>query len=97
MHPDQFLGGETVATEVISFVVKAFCQEGDNIVTADKTFAVYEWGGAEFSGYEAKLIPLKDHGFDDEGPVGGGGRKRPRLSFCATPTTPPAPGGILRG
>jgi hypothetical protein len=28
------------ATEVIGFLVKAFCEEGDNVVTADRTFAV---------------------------------------------------------
>ncbi|MBI5606586.1 MAG: histidinol-phosphate transaminase [Deltaproteobacteria bacterium] len=65
LHIDQFLVGNG-ANEVISFVIKAFCQEGDNIITADKTFAVYEWV-AEFSGYEARLVPLKGFGFDDEG------------------------------
>ncbi len=64
LHPDQFLIGNG-ANEVISFVIKAFCQEGDNIVTADRTFAVYEWV-ALFSGFEAHLVPLKDFGFDDE-------------------------------
>ncbi len=62
--PDQFIVGNG-ANEVIAFVIKAFCQEGDNIITADKTFAVYEWV-AEFSGFEARLVPLKDFGFDDE-------------------------------
>lgn len=55
MHPDQFLVGNG-ANEVIGFVIKAFCQQGDNIITADKTFAVYEWV-AEFSGFEARLVP----------------------------------------
>jgi histidinol-phosphate aminotransferase len=64
LHIDQFLVGNG-ANEVITFVIKAFCQEGDNIITADKTFAVYEWV-AEFSGYEARLVPLKDFGFDDQ-------------------------------
>ncbi len=63
-HPDQFIVGNG-ANEVIAFVIKAFCQEGDNIITADKTFAVYEWV-AEFSGFKAILIPLKNYGFDDE-------------------------------
>jgi histidinol-phosphate aminotransferase len=62
VHPDQILVGNG-ANEVIAFVIKAFCQEGDNIVTADKTFAVYEWV-AEFSGFEARLAPLRDHTFD---------------------------------
>lgn len=64
LHPDQFLFGNG-ANEVIAFVIKAFCQEGDNIITADKTFAVYEWV-AEFSGFKAKLIPLKEFTYDDE-------------------------------
>ena len=64
LHPDQFLVGNG-ANEVIGFVIKAFCQEGDNIITADKTFAVYEWV-AEFSGFEARLVPLLDFEFDDE-------------------------------
>ena len=62
-HPDQILVGNG-ANEVISFVIKAFCREGDNIVTADKTFAVYEWV-AEFSGFEARLTALKNYTFDD--------------------------------
>lgn len=61
---DQILVGNG-ANEVITFVIKAFCQEGDNIITADKTFAVYEWV-AEFSGYEARLVPLKNFEFDDQ-------------------------------
>lgn len=64
-HPDEFLVGNG-ANEVISFAIKAFCEPGDNIITADKTFAVYEWV-AEFSGFEARLVPLKDYGFDDQG------------------------------
>lgn len=63
-HPDQFLVGNG-ANEVIAFAIKAFCQKGDNIVTADRTFAVYEWV-AEFSGFEARVTPLKDLGFDDQ-------------------------------
>ncbi len=65
LHPDQILVGNG-ANEGITSVIKAFCEAGDNIITADKTFAVYEWV-AVFSGYEAKLVPLKDHCFDDEG------------------------------
>jgi histidinol-phosphate aminotransferase len=64
IDPDQILFGNG-ANEAIAFVIKAFCQEGDNIITADKTFAVYEWV-AEFSGFEARLVPLRDFGFDDE-------------------------------
>jgi len=64
MHPDQLIVGNG-ANEVIAFVIKAFCAPGDNIITADRTFAVYEWV-ATFSGITAKLIPLKDEGFDAE-------------------------------
>lgn len=65
VDPDQVVVGNG-ANEVIAFVVKAFCQPGDNIVTADKTFAVYEWV-ATFSGIEARLVPLKEERFDDAG------------------------------
>ena len=85
LNPDQFLVGNG-ATEVISFVVKAFCQEGDNIATADKTFAVYEWV-AEFSGYEAKLIPLKDHCFDDQGLLDAVDEKT-KVIFLCNPNNP---------
>jgi histidinol-phosphate aminotransferase len=84
-HPDQFLVGNG-ANEVISFVIKAFCQEGDNIVTADKTFAVYEWV-AEFSGFEARLAPLKEFGFDDDGMlerIDG----RTKILFVCNPNNP---------
>ncbi len=62
--PDQFLVGNG-ANEVIGFAIKAFCEPGDNIITADGTFAVYEWT-AVFSGIEARLVPLKEFCFDDE-------------------------------
>jgi histidinol-phosphate aminotransferase len=64
VDPAQIIVGNG-ANEVISFAIKAFCREGDNIVTADQTFAVYEWV-AEFSGIEARLTPLHDYGFDEE-------------------------------
>ncbi len=65
MDPDQFLVGNG-ANEVITFAIKAFCQQGDNIVTVDRTFAVYEWV-AEFSGFKARLVPLDEGlGFDGE-------------------------------
>lgn len=56
--PEQFLVGNG-STEVISAVIKAFCEPGDSIVTADKTFAVYEWVGT-FSGITTRLVPLRD-------------------------------------
>lgn len=64
LSPEQFLVGNG-ANEVIAFVIKAFCEAGDNIITADRTFAVYEWV-AEFSGFEARLVPLRDYSFDAE-------------------------------
>ncbi|MEN6374563.1 MAG: histidinol-phosphate transaminase [Smithella sp.] len=67
IDPDQILVGNG-ANEVITFVIKAFCEKGDNIITADKTFAVYEWV-ATFSGIEARVIPLIREGFDDQAMV----------------------------
>lgn len=85
MHPDQFLFGNG-ANEVIAFVIKAFCQEGDNIITADKTFAVYEWI-ATFSGFEARLVPLKDFGFDDSGMLQQID-ERTKILFICNPNNP---------
>jgi histidinol-phosphate aminotransferase len=85
LHPDQFLVGNG-ANEVIGFLVKAFCHEGDNIITADKTFAVYEWV-AEFSGLEARLVPLVDFGFDDEGMLGKIDA-RTKVLFICNPNNP---------
>lgn len=64
LSPEQVLLGNG-ANEVIAFVIKAFCEWGDNIVTADRTFAVYEWV-ARFSGLEPRLVPLKNDEFDDQ-------------------------------
>jgi histidinol-phosphate aminotransferase len=85
MHPDQFLVGNG-ANEVIAFVINAFCQQGDNIVTADKTFAVYEWV-AEFSGFEARLVPLVDYGFDAEGMIEQID-ERTKILFLCNPNNP---------
>lgn len=85
LHPDQFLVGNG-ANEVIAFVIKAFCREGDNIVTADKTFAVYEWV-ASFSGFEARLVPLRDFTFDDEGMLGRMD-ERTKILFVCNPNNP---------
>lgn len=84
-HPDQVLVGNG-ANEVITFVIKAFCQEGDNIVTADKTFAVYEWV-AEFSGFEARLVPLKDFAYDDQGMLARID-ERTKVIFVCQPNNP---------
>lgn len=83
--PDAFLVGNG-ANEVIAFVIKAFCQAGDNIVTADKTFAVYEWV-AEFSGFEARLVPLRDYGFDDENMLRAID-ERTKILFVCNPNNP---------
>jgi len=85
LDPDQILVGNG-ANEVITFVIKAFCQKGDNIITADKTFAVYEWV-AEFSGFEARLVPLRDFAFDAEGML----RRiddRSKIIFLCNPNNP---------
>ena len=82
---DQILVGNG-ANEVIGFVIKAFCQEGDNIITADKTFAVYEWV-AQFSGFDARLVPLKDHGFDPAGMLAQVD-ERSKILFVCNPNNP---------
>ncbi len=85
LDPGQVLVGNG-ANEVITFVIKAFCQKGDNIITADKTFAVYEWV-AEFSGFEARLVPLRDFGFDDEGMLERID-ERTKIIFLCNPNNP---------
>jgi histidinol-phosphate aminotransferase len=85
LDPEQFLVGNG-ANEVIAFVIKAFCQEGDNIVTADKTFAVYEWV-AQFSGFEARLVPLRDFGFDDRAMLDRID-ERTKIVFVCNPNNP---------
>jgi len=83
--PDQFLVGNG-SCEVIASVIKAFCEKGDNIITADKTFAVYEWV-AEFSGFEAKLIPLKSNGFDP-GAMLDAMDRHTKILFVCNPNNP---------
>lgn len=85
MNPDQFIVGNG-ANEVIAFVIKAFCREGDNIITADKTFAVYEWI-AKFSGFEAKLIPLINFTFDDQA-ILNSINERTKIIFICNPNNP---------
>ncbi len=74
------------ANELIAFVIKAFCWKGDNIITSNKTFAVYEWT-AEFSGFESRLVPLKDNTFDDEG-ILKRIDDRTRVIFICNPNNP---------
>ena len=83
--PERFLVGNG-SCEVISSVIKAFCQPGDNIVTADRTFAVYEWV-AEFSGIEARLAPLRDNAFDPEAMLARIDR-RTKIVFVCNPNNP---------
>lgn len=83
--PDQFLVGNG-STELITSVIKAFCQSGDNVVTADRTFAVYEWV-AEFSGLNARLVPLKDFGFDPEAMLEAID-ERTKILFVCNPNNP---------
>ncbi|MBP7737696.1 MAG: histidinol-phosphate transaminase [Spirochaetes bacterium] len=85
LHPDQFIVGNG-ANEVIAFVIKAFCEQGDSIITADKTFAVYEWV-AQFSGFRAELVPLRDFAFDIDGMLGRiDGRTK--ILFLCNPNNP---------
>ena len=85
IDPDQVLVGNG-ANEVITFVIKAFCEQGDNIITADKTFAVYEWV-ATFSGIEARVIPLVREGFDDRGMLRAIDH-RTKILFVCNPNNP---------
>lgn len=83
--PGQFLVGNG-ANEIISFVIKAFCEQGDNIITADKTFAVYEWV-ARFSGIEARLVPVKERSFDAQGMLATVDT-RTKILFVCNPNNP---------
>lgn len=85
LEPDQFLVGNG-ANEVIAFVIKAFCDKGDNIVTADKTFTVYEWV-AEFSGFEAKLVRLRGFALDPEA-MALAVDERTKVVFLCNPNNP---------
>lgn len=82
---DRFLAGNG-ATELISFVIKAFCSSGDNIITADRTFSVYEWV-TEFSGYQVKLVPLEKDAFDDESILNAVDRNT-KIIFLCNPNNP---------
>lgn len=84
-HPEQFLVGNG-ANEVITFVIKALCEKGDNIVTADKTFAVYEWV-ARFSGFEPRIVPLKDYKFDSQAMLDRID-ERTKIIFICNPNNP---------
>jgi len=85
LDPDGFLVGNG-SCEVITGVIKAFCEPGDNIVTADRTFAVYEWV-ASFSGVEPRLVPLVDFTFDDAG-ILSRIDERTKIVFLCNPNNP---------
>jgi len=85
VDPDQIIVGNG-ANEVIAFVIKAFCQSGDAVVTADRTFAVAEWI-ATFSGLETRLVPLKDHRFDAEA-MRAAVNERAKVVFICNPNNP---------
>ena len=55
---DQFLIGNG-SNELITSIAKAFCEKGNNIIAADKTYAVYEWV-AQYSGFEVRLVKLNE-------------------------------------
>ncbi|WP_243310038.1 pyridoxal phosphate-dependent aminotransferase [Fundidesulfovibrio agrisoli] len=82
---ERFLVGNG-SCEVITSVIKAFCQPGDNIVTADKTFAVYEWVAA-FSGIEPRLAPLRDYALDPEAMLAAMNDKT-KIIFLCNPNNP---------
>ena len=83
--PDQFLVGNG-SCEVISSVIRAFCEPGDAIVTADKTFAVYEWV-AKFSGIEARLVPLVHRALSPEAMLAAV-TERTKIVFVCNPNNP---------
>jgi len=83
--PDRFLIGNG-SCEVISSVIKAFCDKGDNIVTADKTFAVYEWVAA-FSGFTSRLVPLAGYAFDPAAMLEAVD-ERTKIVFVCNPNNP---------
>lgn len=85
VDPDQIIVGNG-ANEVIAFAIKAFCQSGDSIVTADRTFAVAEWI-ARFSGIEARLVPLSDDRFD-AGAMLAAIEPGTRILFVCNPNNP---------
>ncbi len=83
--PERFLIGNG-SCEVITSVIKAFCQPGDNIITADKTFAVYEWVAA-FSGIDVQLVPLRDYAMDPDAMVQAV-TERTKIVFVCNPNNP---------
>lgn len=85
MDENSFIVGNG-ANEVISAVIKAFCMEGDNIITADRTFSVYEWV-ASYAGCETRLVPLSDFQFDFEALLAAID-SRTKIIFICNPNNP---------
>lgn len=87
LDPEQFVAGNG-ACELISNLVRAFCEPGDNILTADKTFALYEWSG-QSAGVETRLLPLHpvEHCFDELALLDAIDR-RSKLLFLCNPNNP---------
>ncbi|MDA8124049.1 MAG: histidinol-phosphate transaminase [Deltaproteobacteria bacterium] len=85
LHPDQFIVGNG-ANESITLLIKAFCESGDNIVTADKTYGGYEWV-ARFSGIGALLAPLSGLAFDPEAMLAKL-NDRTKIVFVCNPNNP---------
>lgn len=83
---DQFLVGNG-SNEMISCVLKTFCQKGDNIITADRTYATYEWT-AEFSGIEPILVPLNERYEFDEERILAAVNDRTKIIFICNPNNP---------
>lgn len=86
MEPDQFLVGNG-SNEAIACVVKAFCCQGDNIVTADRTYATYEWI-AEFSGIEPRLVPLDENYKFDLASMLRAADENTKIFFICNPNNP---------
>ena len=84
--PEQFLVGNG-SNEVITCVLKAFCEQGDNIVTTNQTYAVYEWV-AEFSGIEARLVPLDDKMAFDPQRILDSIDRHTKIIFICNPNNP---------
>ena len=86
MDPEQFLVGNG-SNEAIACVVKAFCQQGDNIITADRTYATYEWI-AEFSGIEPRLVPLDENYKFDLSAMLRAADEHTKIFFICNPNNP---------
>ncbi len=84
--PGQFLVGNG-SNEAITCLIKAFCEAGDNIVAADRTYAVYEWV-ATFSGLEARLVPLQADFTWDPAAVFAAIDGRTKVVFLCNPNNP---------